>query len=94
MGMKCLLSLESAAPIEGPELTKLAARALRESMQGRSAVKVGQTALPLSARMGRHLWAKRESKELAEFERIISRQDNTGQRERYNQKEGEKAVII
>ena len=72
-----MLSLESAAPIEGPELTKLAARALRESMQGRSAVKVGQTAL--SARMGRHLWAKRESKELAEFEHIISRQDNTGQ---------------
>ena len=31
-----MLSLESAVPIEGPELTKLAARALRESMQGRS----------------------------------------------------------
>ena len=31
-----MLSLESAVPIEGPELTKLAARALRESAQGRS----------------------------------------------------------
>ena len=74
-----MLSLESAVPIEGPELTKLAARALRESAQGRSAVNVGQNALPLNARMGRHLWMQGGTEELAEFEHIISRQDNTGQ---------------
>ena len=73
MGIKCLLSLESAPPIEGPELTKLAARAPRESAQGHI------QGWSDSTRMGRHLWMQGGTEELAEFEHITSRQDNTGQ---------------
>ena len=72
-----VLSLESAVPIEGPELTYSPQGHLEKARKAIS--KVGQTALPLSTRMGRHLWMHIGTEELAEFEHIISRQDNTGQ---------------